>query len=101
MSSCASTVRRPLSVSVKSVSSSTNITTMSKRYQVFRRKHLLPDGGFIESFIMGMAEFSCLGEQHFDLAGYPHESEFDAFAEDWSRLAEDASLAYQKMKEKK
>jgi hypothetical protein len=50
---------------------------------------------------MGMAEFSCLGEQHFDLAGYPHESEFDAFAEDWSRLAEDASLAYQKMKEKK
>ncbi len=99
----ASTVRRPLGVPVKNgssdLTSASSVSDMTKKYQLFRRKRLLPDGGFIESFVMGIAEFSCLGEQHFDVAGYPHESEFDAFAEDWSKLAADASAAYRKMKD--
>jgi hypothetical protein len=99
----ASTVRRQLGVSVKNGSSDLTsafpVSDMTKKYQLFRRKHTLPGGGFIESFVMGIAEFSCLGEQHFDVAGYPHESEFDAFGEDWSNLTEDAAIAYKKMKE--
>ena len=87
----ASTVTRPLGVS-GSVSSSLEAATMSKKYQVFRRKSLLPEGG--------IDEFSCLGERRFDLSGYPHESELDAFAEDWAKLAEDANVARKNLKEK-
>jgi hypothetical protein len=41
---------------------------------------------------------SCLGERHFDLAGYPYDSEEDAHAADWDRLAQDASEAADKLK---
>jgi hypothetical protein len=73
---------------------------MAKKYQMLRKKIPIPGGGFVESFVLGIAEYSCLGEQHFDLAGYPHGSEIEGLAQDWQALSEDAYSAAAKLKGK-
>ena len=66
---------------------------MSKKYEEVRVKIPLPGGGFAHALRMAIVEFSCLGERRFDIAGYPYESEEDAFASDLERLAQDAETA--------
>lgn len=105
MSVHAATIRRTLCVSVKDVHVEPNstifVSRMSKRYQVLKRRLPRTGGGFVEAFVMGIAEYSCLGEQNFDLSGYPYESEIDAFAEDWKTLSKDAYAAADKLKRSK
>jgi hypothetical protein len=71
---------------------------MAKRYQIARTRAPLRGGGFADAFRLSIVEFSCLGERHFDVTGYPYESGEDAFAADWERLARDAEAASDKLR---
>lgn len=55
------------------VERSHNLKIMSKRYQLIRERVRTPSGGLIEAFRMALVEFSCLGEQRFELDGYPYD----------------------------
>jgi hypothetical protein len=69
---------------------------MAKKYELVRDRMPTPGGGFVEAFRMAIVEFSCLGERHFDLTGYPHESEAAALMSDWAALGVDFCAAAEK-----
>jgi hypothetical protein len=74
--------------------------TMAKKYELVRDKVPLPGGGFAEALRMALVDFSCLGQgRHFDLAGYPHESEGHALMSDWAALGVDFQEAIEKVVE--
>lgn len=66
---------------------------MSKTYQVVRDRIPRVGGGFVEAFRMALVDFSCFGERHLDLTGYPHESEAAALMSDWAALGGDFRAA--------
>lgn len=70
---------------------------MSKRYEYFRKRLPLPGGGFRDAFLVGLVEFSCLGERRFDVEGYPYESDAEAMLSDWEQLGRDFSRAADKL----
>jgi hypothetical protein len=53
---------------------------MTKKYQEVHDWVLLPEGGVMQVVRIAIVEFACLGEQRFDIAGYPYASEEDAQA---------------------
>ena len=76
-------------------------TVMSKRYALLKSKIPAIGGGFVEYFRMGLADIGSLGDQYFDLAGYPYESEAQALEDDWHRLTNDFSVAVEKLESQK
>lgn len=67
---------------------------MAKYYQKFRVNPSIGGG-----FVLGMADFACLGWKSYDLAGYPHDDENAALFSDWIVLGEDVETAKEKLKE--
>ena len=65
---------------------------MTKSYQrLFWQKQ---NGNSIASgFVMGLADFACLGWRSNDLSGYPHDDEAAALYSDWVKLGEDIEKA--------
>jgi hypothetical protein len=49
---------------------------MAKKYAVLRLKMPKPEGGFLESFEIGLADLGCWGDQYFDASGYPYPDRF-------------------------
>ena len=88
-------VRGPIGLSRQSARHITNkgVVCMSKRYELV--KELLPraGGGFAEAFRMAIVEFSSLGMEKFDIAGYPYDTELDALEGDWNAVARDFQIA--------
>lgn len=70
---------------------------MSKKYQVVKDRIPIAGGGFVEAFRMALVEFSCFGENHLDLSGYPHESGDAALAADWAAIGVDFREAAKKV----
>ena len=48
---------------------------------------------------MAIVEFSSLGMQKFDIAGYPYDTELDALESDWNAIACDMQIAAMKVVE--
>ena len=65
---------------------------MTKSYQrIFWQKHI---GNSIASgFVLGLADFACLGWKPYDLSGYPYEDEAAALYSDWVTLGQDITKA--------
>ena len=74
---------------------------MSKRFEPIKVKLPLPGGGFIDAFRMALVEMTYLGERRFDISGYPHQSEGDGLASDWTALGDDFRAAVQVVKASK
>jgi hypothetical protein len=70
--------------------------TMTKKYIVVRDRIPSAIGGFIEAFRMALVELANMGERHFDLTGYPHDTEADALLSDWAALGADFNDAASK-----
>lgn len=70
--------------------------TMTKSYQRFRLYSPNNSG-----FIVGLADFACLGWGMYDLAGYPYDDENAALFADWVRLGEDVESAKKKFEKAK
>ena len=66
---------------------------MTKSYQRFRLYSPSSNG-----FVVGLADFACLGWGMYDLAGYPYDDENAALFADWVRLGEDVENAKEKIK---
>ncbi len=67
---------------------------MTKRYQRF---HLYQPSN--NGFVVGLADFACLGWKFYDLSGYPYDDEQAALFSDWVTLGEDAEVAREKFEE--
>ena len=94
MNSCSAALRYGCSVGLDKRSTA----FMTKRYQLVKVRHHDPSGvGFIDAFRMALVEFGCLGERHFDVSGYPHESSAHALMADWSRLGQDMRCIQQRL----
>lgn len=74
-----------------------SVNKMTKKYIVVRDRIPSPLGGFIEAFRMALVEFTNMGERHFDLTGYPHNSEAEALMSDWGALGADFATAAKKI----
>ena len=69
---------------------------MTKSYQRFR---LYPPNS--NGFVVGLADFACLGWGLYDLAGYPYDDENAALFADWGMLSEDVKNAKEKLEDAK
>jgi hypothetical protein len=70
---------------------------MAKKYAVLRLKSPKPEGGYLETFELGMADLGAWGDEYFDASGYPYPDEVHAFVHDWVQLGGDFQLAMQKI----
>ena len=66
---------------------------MSKRYQLVRELFPLANGNFIEAFRLALVEFTSLGMQKFDIAGYPYDTEAQGLGADWNAIARDCQIS--------
>lgn len=79
------------------VSSSVQVNLeMTKSYQRFRLNSPQSNG-----FVVGLADFACLGWGLYDLAGYPYDDENAALFADWGMLSEDVKNAKEKLEDGK
>jgi hypothetical protein len=62
---------------------------MAKKYVAYPVKRQDRAGNIIRGFVLGLAEFGCLGTRLYDLSGYPYESEVEALRSDWLAVGED------------
>ncbi|MGQ0485809.1 MAG: hypothetical protein ACT4SY_10725 [Hyphomicrobiales bacterium] len=74
---------------------------MVKSYYHMRTRPAGPDKGVRQGFVLGLADFACLGWQVYDLAGYPYESEDAALFSDWMKLGQDFENASRKIEEER
>lgn len=70
---------------------------MTRRYEIVRELFPQSSGGFIEAFKLAIVEFSSLGVQKFDIAGYPYDTESEALEADWLAIARDCQIAAMKV----
>lgn len=69
---------------------------MAKKYVVYPVKRQDRAGNIIRGFVLGLAEFGCLGTRLYDLSGYPYKSEAEALQSDWRAVGEDLWTAIDK-----
>lgn len=62
---------------------------MTKKYVTYPVQRIDRAGNVVRGFVVGLAEFGCLGTRLYDLSGYPHESESDAIYSDWQSVGAD------------
>jgi hypothetical protein len=62
---------------------------MTKRYVTYPVQKRDRSGNIVRGFVVGLAEFGCLGTRLYDLSGYPHESEAHAIFSDWQAVGND------------
>ncbi len=62
---------------------------MTKKYVTYPVSRRDRAGNIMRGFMLGLAEFSCLGTHLHDLAGYPYESEADAIQSYWTAVGRD------------
>ena len=67
---------------------------MTKTYHRFRLGNQNSNG-----FVVGLADFACLGFHMYDLSGYPYDDEFSALFSDWSKLGDDVEVGKKKLEE--
>ena len=72
---------------------------MVKAYYQFRNRGVDKRGGIVDGFVMGLADFACMGWQLYDLAGYPYEGEDNALFSDWIKLGQNFEVARKKIEE--
>jgi len=62
---------------------------MTRRYVTYPVQKKDRAGNIVRGFVVGLAEFGCLGTRLYDLSGYPHESEAHAIFSDWQAVGND------------
>src|SRR5215469_7572708 len=62
---------------------------MTKRYVAFPIGSRDRAGNMFRGFVLGLAEFGCLGAMRYDIAGYPYDSEAEALHSDWQAIGAD------------
>lgn len=72
-------------------------TEMSKHYRAVKKRLKSPTGGIVEAIEIAIVEFTCLGEKHYDLQGYPYTDTQSALAADWKALGIDMRNAVNKV----